>query len=799
MNVSESWLRDWVNPDISTAELVEQLTMAGLEVDAVEPVAGEFSGVIVGEIKEVSQHPNADKLRVCQVAGLGDGLTQVVCGAPNARAGLKAPFACVGAKLPGNFKIKKAKLRDVESFGMLCGQTELEAGDDDSGLWELPSDAPVGQDLRTYLKLEDKVIEVDLTPNRSDCLSVQGIARELAVLNRMNISPIKYETKGAEIADSFDVRLSASDACPKYLGRVIKGIDLSKSSPYWLKQKLERSGIRSIDAVVDITNYVLLELGQPMHAFDLEKLDGCIDVRMAKEGEALILLDSQEVELKPDTLVIADNNGALALAGIMGGEASAVSENTTSVFLEAAFFQPVSIAGKARNYGLHTDSSHRFERGVDYLGTEQAMERATQLLLDICGGQASTIISVIDDKKMPAERSVVLKRMSIVAGLGFAIADAEVLDILTRLGLTLASKDSDSWTFNVPSYRFDIAIEADLLEELARIYGYNNLPSRTLNIPAVLPEVSESQLVQKQIFAQLVARDYREVITYSFVDPALHKIFSDEKAVELINPISADMSIMRTSLVPSLVQTLIHNVNRQQDRVRLFERGLHFIPGGNGCASEVEQKSALAGLVYGSRLSGSWNSHNKDAVDFFDIKGDLESILGLRSLTGLDAVKFIPEKNIPYLHPGQAARIESKGKNIGYIGALHPSILKSLDISKPVFVFELNWNELLECEIPVFESVSRFPAVARDLAVVVDHKINASNLLDSVNLAGGEYLKESNIFDVYQGEGIENNKKSIAVSLIFQNASRTLKEDEINISVENVVQRLKDDFNAILR
>src|SRR5690606_9924276 len=491
MKVSESWLREWVNPTISTDELVAQLTMAGLEVDGVESVAGEFTGVIVGEIVAVEQHPDADKLRVCQVAGLAEGPAQVVCGAPNARVGIKVPFATIGAKLPGNFQIKKAKLRGVESFGMLCAQTELQAGEDDSGLWELAADAPVGSNLREYLHLDDKLIEVDLTPNRSDCLSVKGLAREVGVLNRLPVQAPKIQAVSPTLADTFPVHLEAGVACSRCVGRIIRGIDISKPSPAWLQDKLIRAGLRSIDPVVDVTNYVLMELGQPMHAFDFQKLEGAIHVRLAKQGEPLVLLDGQEVNLNDDTLVIADAQRALAIAGVMGGSATAVSETTRDIFLESAFFDPASIAGRARSYGLHTDSSHRFERGVDYELQVEAMERATALLLEIVGGDAGPLIQVTNEH-LPQTRQVSLRRARIQSGLSLDIADAEVVDILGRLGLSLISETAEGWSFSVPSYRFDIAIEADLLEELARIYGYNRLPTRSLAKPLAIqshPEV----------------------------------------------------------------------------------------------------------------------------------------------------------------------------------------------------------------------------------------------------------------------------------------------------------------------
>lgn len=806
MKVSESWLRELANPNISTDDLVEQLTMAGLEIDAVEPVAGEFSGVIVGEIVSIEQHPNADKLRVCQVScGDDSNLTQVVCGAPNARKGLKAPFAIVGAKLPGNFKIKKAKLRDVESFGMLCGQTELEAGDDDSGLWELPTDAPVGENLRSYLQLDDSILDVDLTPNRSDCLSVKGLAREVGVLNRVDVSYPNISAQASSHDSVLDVVLGAPQACPQYFGRIIQNVDANKPSPDWLKEKLRRSGVRSIDAIVDVTNFVLLELGQPLHAFDADKLTGNICVRLAHQDEKITLLDDQELTLKPNTLVIADDSGAIALAGIMGGKSTAVTEQTKNIFLEAAFFDPIAIAGRARDYGLHTDASHRFERGVDYAVTQEALERASELILNTCGGSAGKVIAVSDSSAMPSARSVELHRGHIESKLGFAIPDKEVLDILTRLGMTVQSENSDSWTFGIPSYRFDISIEADLLEELARIYGYNNLPTRILSIPAKLPNVSEKLTPEFALLSHLTARDYREVITYSFIEPKIHSLFAEGiPGVELLNPISADLSLMRTSLIPGLVQTLSYNLNRQQNRIRIFEKGLRFVPQKRASVEGInldslKQTRGLAGLIYGAADAESWTSDTKKQVDFYDIKGDVESLIEHRLGVSKETIEFIPEGSISFLHPGQSARVVCDGKAMGFVGALHPLTLKALSISKPVFVFELDLDEVLKAGIPSFSAVSKFPEVGRDLAVVVTRDISAASVQKSAEKAAGEHLKSVNIFDVYSGEGIDNTRKSIALNLTFQNSSRTLKEDEINISVEHVVQRLKDDFDATLR
>lgn len=791
MKVSEAWLREWVNPAVTTDELCAQITMAGLEVDGIEKPAGEFNGVIVGEIIGCEQHPDADKLRVCQVAGHPDGVMQVVCGAPNARVGIKIPFATIGAVLPGDFKIKKAKLRGVESFGMLCGQTELEAGDDDSGVWELPHDAPVGADLREYLDLNDAIIEVDLTPNRSDCLSVKGIAREVGVLNRVLVNSPAINAVAASIEDVLPVTLNAGEACSRYVGRVIKNIDISRPSPAWLQDKLQRAGLRSIDAVVDVTNYLLIELGQPMHAFDLATLVGGINVRLAADGEKLVLLDDQEVTLTANTMVIADNEKALAIAGVMGGKASAVNSATRDLFLESAFFNPISIAGRARQYGLHTDSSHRFERGVDYQLQVDAIERATELLLAIVGGEAGPLVHEVNEF-LPQERSVTLRKARIVSGLSLEMADADVLDILTRLGLEVTSQDEQGWTLTVPSYRFDISIEADLLEELARVYGYNRLPTRSLAAPMSIEMRPEIKLGLPALRRQLIARGFQEAITYSFIEPKMSALFDPVvEPVALRNPISADMAVMRTSLLPGLVNVLRNNLNRQQSRARLFETGLRFIPNASG----LIQEPMIAGLIYGTRAPESW-ANAAESVDFFDAKADVEALIAL----GGDAqeYRFVAAQHSA-MHPGQTAAVYRSDVLVGYVGALHPSLQQSLDLPQSVYMFELAQAALLEGRIPAFSPLSKFPEVRRDLAVVVDRNLSVNALLEAVKKVAGESFTGANIFDVYMGKGIDPQRKSVAMGLTFQHPSRTLNEDEINASIDAVIKHLEAIFSATLR
>ena len=794
MKLSNAWLREWVNPDLTAQQLADQITMAGLEVDAVEPVAGEFSGVVVGEIIGCEQHPDADKLRVCQVKGHPDGDMQVVCGAPNARVGIKIPFALVGAKLPGDFKIKKAKLRGVESFGMLCAQTELELGDDSDGIWELPEDAVTGTDLREYLQLDDSTIEVDLTPNRSDCLGVAGIAREVGVLNRCEVTPPAIEPVAPAIDDSLQVSLLAEDACPRYVGRVIRNINIDAETPLWMQERLRRSGLRSIDPVVDVTNYVLLELGQPMHAFDLAKLNGGIKVRMAEQGEKLTLLDEQEVELKDDTLLIADEKGPLAIAGIMGGLDSSVTKSTQDIFLESAFFSPLAIAGKARSYGLHTDSSHRFERGVDYRLQEKAVERATQLLLDIVGGEPGPVHLREVTEAMPAERNITLRRQRVSGGLGIEMSDAEIVEIITRLGLEKIGEDGEGWTFLVPSFRFDISIESDLLEELARVYGYNRIPSVALKASLDIVPRAEAAVAQSRLEQTLLSRGYQEAITFSFIDSDASAKFDPEvEPVALQNPISAELSVMRTNLMAGLVKALQYNLNRQQDRLRLFETGLRFVPGKEGEA--LQQERMIAGLIYGTRQPEGWTG-SKDLVDFYDIKADVEAMLAHYEAEA--EFTFAPAKH-PALHPGQCAELLRNGKPVGVLGALHPELQKAYDLPKSAFLFELSLDGLGQAVIPAFTPLSKFPEVRRDLAVLADVDTPVGQLAESAVKAAGEFLTDFNIFDVYQGKGIDFNRKSVAMGLTFQHPSRTLNDEEINAAVQAVVSELEQKYNASLR
>ncbi|WP_448632380.1 MULTISPECIES: phenylalanine--tRNA ligase subunit beta [Pseudomonas fluorescens group] len=791
MKFSEQWLRGWVSPQVSRDELVARLSMAGLEVDSVAPVAGAFSGVVVGEVLSTEQHPDADKLRVCQVSN-GAETFQVVCGAPNVRPGLKIPFAMIGAELPGDFKIKKAKLRGVESNGMLCSQAELQIGEGNDGLMELAADAPVGQDIREYLSLDDASIEVDLTPNRGDCLSLAGLAREVGALYATAVTRPVVAPVPAVHDEVRSVEVLAPSACPRYLGRVIRNVDLSKPTPLWMVERLRRADVRSIDAAVDITNYVMLELGQPLHAFDLAEINGGIRVRMAEEGEKLVLLDGQEVSLRSDTLVIADHSRALAIAGVMGGEHSGVSTTTRDVFLESAFFDQIAVAGKARSYGLHTDASHRYERGVDWQLAREAMERATGLLLEITGGEAGPIIETVSEQHLPKIAPVTLRAQRISQMLGMDMDASEVERLLSGLGLGISADGAGQWRVEVPSHRFDISLEVDLIEELARLYGYNRLPVRYPQARLAPQAKAEARSGLPELRRLLVARGYQEAITYSFIDPRQFELFSPGvEPLLLANPISNDMAAMRSSLWPGLVKSLQHNLNRQQDRVRLFESGLRFV----GQLDGLKQEPMLAGVVCGSRLPEGW-AQGRDGVDFFDVKADVEAVLGFAG--ALDAFTFVPGKH-PALHPGQTARIERDGREVGYVGAIHPELSKTLGLDRPVFVFELILAEVALGKMPKFQELSRFPEVRRDLALLADREVAASAVLDVIRENAGEWLTDLRLFDVYQGKGIDPHRKSLAVGLTWQHPSRTLNDDEVNTATQNILTSLETRLNATLR
>eukprot|EP00003_Mantamonas_plastica_P026813 TRINITY_DN5607_c0_g1_i1.p1 TRINITY_DN5607_c0_g1~~TRINITY_DN5607_c0_g1_i1.p1 ORF type:complete len:791 (-),score=105.86 TRINITY_DN5607_c0_g1_i1:4819-7191(-) len=789
MKFSEQWLREWVNPEIGTQELMDQITMAGLEVDGFEPVAGEFTGIIVGEVKSVEAHPDADKLRVCQVSD-GSRVVQVVCGAPNVCEGLRVPFAVVGAVLPGNFKIKKAKLRGQPSEGMLCSESELGLSDNHDGLMELPADAPVGQEIAEYLKLKDVTIDVDLTPNRSDCLSIKGIAREMGVLNSAQVEVPVIEAVGAVHSEVPDIRIEAPAGCPRYLGRILRNVDLQAETPLWMKEKLRRSGIRSIDAAVDVTNYVMLELGQPMHAFDREEISGGIVVRMARAGEKLVLLDGQEVELTEQTLIIADHDKPVAIAGVMGGEHSGVSSKTRDLVLEAAYFDPIILAGKARHYGLHTDASHRFERGVDYELARDAMERATKLLMDIVGGEPGEIVEVASEEDLPSAKLVTLRAQRLTDVLGLAIDRTTVEEILTRLGLHVEKLLKDGWEILVPSFRPDISIEEDLIEEVGRIYGYNNLPVTEPNGSLGLRPREEATRPVSAIRSFFVDNGYQEAVTYSFVDPKVQKLVDPENdGIALANPISSDLAVMRTSLWSGLLKTVAYNQNRQQSRIRLFETGLRFRQDGE----RIDQQPMLAGVVVGGQYPENW-ANGRRSADFFDVKGDLESLF---RVLGIE-IQFVGSQH-PALHPGQTAELLRDGEHVGWLGTLHPQVQKNLELNGTILMFELFLNSIVTGYVPNFKEISKFPEVRRDLAIIIGTDVAFADVERVARKHAGEQLTALRAFDVYEGESLGEGNRSLALSLFWQHPERTLNEDEVHSLFNGVIDALKEELGATLR
>ncbi len=793
MKFSEKWLREWVNPEIDTETLAHQLTMAGLEVDAVEPVAAEFEKIVVGEVLSVETHPDADKLRVCKVNVGDDDPLGIVCGAANVRAGLKVPTALIGAKLPGGLKIKKSKLRGVPSHGMLCSEQELGLAEQADGLMELPSDAPVGVDIRDYLKLNDVSIELGLTPNRGDCLSIAGIAREAGGLNRMKPTPPVISDVTPEIDDVLPVKLDAGGDCPRYVGRIIRDINPAATTPFWLQEKLRRSGLRSLGPVVDISNFILLELGQPMHAFDLATLKGEIIVRHANRGESLTLLDGQQIELQQGSLLIADSAAPLALAGIMGGADSAVSDKSRDIFLESAYFNPLAIAGRARSYGLHTDSSHRFERGVSFELQREAMERATALLLDIVGGRPGPVIEQRREMDLPVRTPVTLRKMRIQKVLGVNVVAEDVVEILSGLDMAVVAIDG-GWRVTPPAFRFDIEHEVDLIEEIGRIHGYDNLPESRPQIRLQMQPSSETRISMQQIRQVLVQRGYYEAITYSFVDPKMQKLLDPaQKPLALLNPISSDLSVMRTSLLPGLVQAIMYNLNRQQNRLSLFESGLRFVVQG----TELQQEMMIAGVLTGEAWPEQWNVESRK-TDYYDIKAHVEALLTLGHK--IEDIEFRIEAH-PTLHPGQSTAIyhRQSGVLLGYIGALHPEVEETLGLNQRVLVFELALDYVQESQIPAFSPLSRFPAIRRDIAVVVDEAIESRKVHDCILRAASSKLQNVELFDVYVGEGIDSGRKSLALGLTLQDLSRTLTDSEVDSEIHNVVSALGAEFGATLR
>jgi phenylalanyl-tRNA synthetase beta chain len=805
MRIPYSWLAEWVQVPWNPPELGSRLTLAGLELEALQAAAPAFSGVVVAEILTAQKHPQADKLRVCRVSlGQGEPL-QIVCGAPNARAGLKSALAVVGAKLPGGLTIEAAKLRGVDSAGMLCSAKELGLADTSTGILELPADAPTGSDLREYLDLDEAVLELNVTPNRGDAMSVIGVAREVAALSGGRLTgPAarggREPRAAAALGDTFGVHLDAPAGCPKFAGRVIRGVSNQAATPVWMRERLRRAGVRSISPVVDVTNYVMLELGQPMHAYDLAKLTGEIRVRMGRTGERITLLDGKDAEVQPDVLLITDSSGAVGIAGIMGGQRTAVSAATTDIFFEAAYFSPDAVIGRAMRWGLTTDASQRFERGVDPSQQERGVERATELLLAITGGEAGPVVVHRSDQHLPARAAVTLRRKQLARLLGVAFDEVRVRAALEGLEMRVEPA-AEGWRVVPPPHRFDISIEADLIEEVARIVGYQAIPEADASAPQRFGSLPSSRPPERELLQTLAVRGYREAITYAFVDPHLQeRLFPDTKGVALANPIASDLSVMRVSLWPGLLKAARENQRRQQDRIRLCEHGARFLPvaasaDAHGSTREVD---TLAGIACGQRLPEQWGlpREMREPVDYFDVKGDVEALL---AATGARAEFIFEPRALSCLHPGRAARLLRGSRPVGWLGELHPSLVAALEFTYPPVLFELDVEPGLAVERPAYREVSRLPLVRRDLAVVVDETVTLSSLTERVTFTASSLLRDLRVFDVYRGPGVEAGRKSVALGLIFQDISRTLTENDVAGLMAAVVADLRVSLNAKIR
>ncbi len=790
MKINERWLREWADVDLASEAIAEKLTLAGLEVEDMQAAGPRLDGVVVAEVVAVAAHPDAERLALCRVAD-GDGEHEVVCGAPNVHAGMKTAYARPGTVLAGDRAVANAVIRGVESAGMLCSAAELGLGDAAEGIVELPSSAANGTALAALLELDDVVFDIGLTPNRGDCFCAIGIARDLGVLCGRPIREPVVEAVAATCTDKLPIVLAEPAACPRYAGRVIRDINPGAATPLWMSERLRRAGVRAIHPLVDITNFVMLELGQPMHAFDLDKLVEGIEVRDAQAGEQLLLLDGQALTLEAGTLVIADHERAVALAGVMGGELSAVGDQTRNLFLESAYFDPIRLAGVARQYRLHTDASMRFERGIDPTMQERAVERATALVLEICGGQPGPLTCSEDASSLPATAVIDFRPASVNRLLGTAISEARIADILVALGMVLQKDRSDAWRVTPPTWRRDIALEADLIEEVARIEGYDAIPVR-LPRGAGLPAVSMTAASREQgLRSELVARGYFEAITYSFVTVEAARSFHPQAAsTALSNPISADMSVMRPNLWPGLLGAAVHNINRQHEDVRLFEIGQVFADGAGG----FSQEQHIGGVRYGLAQAPHWAAAARES-DFFDIKQDVVAML--QNLTQ-DEPSFAPSDH-PALHPGQCAMVSAGGREFGYVGALHPAIARQYEIIKPLFLFEFMLSDLPDAGAPQFRPLSRFPAVRRDINVVVAESVSADACLAAAREGAGPLLRDLQLIDVYRGQGIDSDKKSLTLGLIFQDVSSTLRDEEVEAAVARALKSLRARVGGILR
>lgn len=813
MKFSEQWLREWVNPPVDTETLGDQLTFMGLEVDEIVSAAPGFVDVVVARIVNINQHPDADRLRVCEVDCGEQEPVQVVCGAPNARAGLTTALAKVGGKLPDGTKLKKAKLRGVVSMGMLCSAAELDLSENAEGIMELTDDAPAGTPLQQWLELDDSIIDIELTPDRGDCLSIRGIARDLCAKNDLPMQLHEITPTPVQIDDQWQVKVDGDNACVRFTGRVLRDIDISVPTPGWMVERLRRSGIRSINSAVDITNYVMLELGQPMHAFDLDKLQGAIQVRNAAAGERLVLLDGREVTLDEDTTVIADDRGAIGIAGIMGGQDTGVTESTRHIFFESALFLPQMIAGKPRRYASHTESAHRFERGVDPAGQLDALEYATGLMRTIAGGKAGPAMDWNDPTRLPQRVAVLVRESRLQRVLGISPTRESVQTIFTRLGIESTATD-EGWHVTAPSYRYDLAIEEDYIEEVARIVGYDSLPRTYPTHQPVFKPLSEADVSLVDVKKRLVGLGYQEVVTYSFVEATQQETLRpDLSALALANPLSSEMGVMRTTLISGLLSTLKRNVSRQIGTMHLFETGLRFLPNneqlpidklddyiiashgaGEQIGDSIQQQDMIAGLVAGRLQPENWNTTDT-AVDFYAVKSHLESLFAQANGQSVSFVKC----DLPMLHPGQQAGIELDGIRVGYLGTLSPEIMRKLDIEISTVVFELSLQAVRVSRVPKASGLSRFPQVRRDLALLVDDAVTYQQMLDVVREAVPSLLRDVRIFDIYQGDGIEKGKKSIGLGLILQDFSRTLEDKDADKVVARVTEALGTSLGAVLR
>ncbi|WP_419419319.1 phenylalanine--tRNA ligase subunit beta [Legionella sp. D16C41] len=792
MKVSESWLREWVNPKLQIEQLAALLTMAGLEVDAINPVAGNFNKVIVAQVIQTKPHPQADRLTVCEVDIGAKQPLQIVCGATNVRTGLKVALAQVGAILPNDLVIKETKIRGELSQGMLCSATELGLLATSEGIIELASDAPIGTDLREYLVLNDSVLDIDLTPNRADCLSILGIAREVAALTQSTLTANLTANKvKPEIDEVKAIHLAAEDACPQYYGRVIRGINLQAVTPLWMQERLRRSGLRIIHPIVDITNYVMLELGQPMHAFDFNYLEGDIVVRYSNENESIELLDGQQISLPKGVLLIADNKRPLAIAGVMGGAQSAVNDTTTDIFLESAFFSPPVIAKVARRFGIFTDSAQRYERGVDPNLQLVAMERASALILEIVGGHAGPIIVNNKQEFLPTNLPIKFNPAKVKQLSGLEIPMLEIQQILTHLGMAVVDEE-EAWYVTAPSYRFDIHLDVDLVEEVIRLYGYDRISGNKMVVPVTAGIINPIEVLLTKFSQFFTARNYYETISYSFVDPELQKIICpDIEALTLLNPISSELSEMRLSMWPGLIASMIHNIHRQQTTIKFYESGVIF----NLNAGKIQEENCLAGLLTGDFASVSW-LEEKRKLDFYDAKGDLEALF---QLLKLDDVSFKQSEH-PALHPGKTAEIMWQNQSIGWCGVLHPRLADALDLSDEVILFELKLQSFVTSKEIRYRKISKYPQIRRDLSFLINKDIAVDEIKKVVmQTVDPTLLKSFDIFDVYTGKHIPADKKSLAVAITLQNNNRTLIDQEINEIISAIIKTLTEEFAITLR